>query len=57
MQNTVIQTLPNDTHLHSCSLLVIYSEASYIHTLANQLNCGCVIIVLLRTGVAVFYIT
>ena len=47
MQKTVIQTLPNDAHLHSCSLRVIYNEASYIHTLANQLNGGCVIIVLL----------
>ena len=40
MQKTVIQTLPNDAHLHSCSLRVIYSEAFYIHTLANQLNCN-----------------
>ena len=47
MQNTVIQTLPNEAHLHSCSFRVIYSEAFYIYTLANQLNCGCVIIVLL----------
>ena len=38
MQKTVIQTLPNDAHLHTCSLLVIYSEASYIHTPANQLK-------------------
>ena len=57
MQKTVLQTLPNDAHLHLCSLRVIYSEASYIHTLANRLNCGCVIKVLLLTGVAVFYIT
>ena len=57
MEKTVILTLPNDTYLNLWSLRVIYREASYIHTLTIQLNCGCVITLLISTGVAVFHIS